>query len=145
MCEVKVVQRPIVITIIVIVNIFGWITTEGMWAVLHLTHKIPSISDMHSFFEQSYIGLVNGFTIADAIWSNLTLLISIVGLWKMKAWGWTAAIMANIIWLYTMTFTIVRDILVIITPAMIFFTFFATFALFSTIYLWKTRYLFWRN
>ncbi|HYE12771.1 MAG TPA: hypothetical protein VEF53_21640 [Patescibacteria group bacterium] len=146
MSEMKATQkRPAWVTVIVIVNVFGWITTEGMWVVLHLTNKIPAISVMNSFFERSYIGLVNGFTIADAIWSNLSLLFSIVGLWKMKAWGWAAAIMANTIWLYSMTFTIVRDLLVTITPAMIFFSFFAIFALVSTIYLWNNRYLFWQN
>lgn len=138
-------KRPRVVTVIIIINILGWITTEGMWFMLHITHQIPPVASMHSYFEKSYIGLANGFTVADAVWSNITLLISIVGLWKMENWGWTAAMMANIIWLYTSTFTIVRDLLVSITPAMIFFSVFAFLALLSTIYLWKTRYLFWHN
>lgn len=138
-------KRPTGVTIIVIINILGWITTEGMWLMLHVSHQIPSVSAMNSFFERSYIGLVNGFTVADAVWSNITLLISIFGLWKMKDWGWTAAIMANIIWLYTMTFTTVRDLLVTITPGMIFFSIFALFAIISTLYLWKIRYLFWHD
>lgn len=136
-------KRPVGVIIIVILNILGWVTTEGMWLMLHVTHQIPSVSAMHSYFEKSYIGLVNGFTVSDAIWSNITLLLSIVGLLKMKNWGWTAAMMANTIWLYTMTYTIVRDLLVTITSAMIFFSVFAFFALISTIYLWKKRYLFW--
>jgi len=135
--------RPFGVTVIVMVNIFGWVTTEGLWAFLHLTNKIPAINEMNSYFEKSYIGLVNGFTIADLIWSNLTLLLSIFGLWKMKSWGWTAALMANTIWLYTMTFSLVRDFLLTLTGTTLFFIFFALFAFVSTIYLWRKRALFW--
>jgi hypothetical protein len=100
---------------------------------------------MDSFWEKSYIGLVNGFTAADAIWSNITIIAAILRLWKMKLWGWTAAMMSNTIWIYTMTFTFVRDIMVQITFGMIFFSVFALFAIVSTIYLWHIRRLFWRE
>ena len=137
-------KRPTTVTVIVIVNLIGWLTTEGIWVFLHLTGQIPAIESMGSFWEKSYIGLVNGFTVADAVWSNLTLLISIIGLWKMKDWGWTAAMMANTIWFYSMTFTLVRDIATGLTPATIFFSFFMAFATFSTVYLWKNRKFFWQ-
>jgi hypothetical protein len=107
----------------------GWLTTEGIWAYLHFTGQIPPVSAMGSFWERSYIGLVNGFTVADAVWSNLTLLFSIIG-------GWTAAIMANTIWFYSMTFTFVRDLMVGLTGATVFFLFFMAFAAVSTVYLW---------
>lgn len=136
-------KRNTVITIIVIVNIFGWITTEGIWAFLHFSNQIPPIASASSYWEKSYIGLVNGFTAADAIWSNLTLLFSIIGLWRMKDWGWTAALMANTIWFYSMTFTLVRDLMVGMTGATIFFLFFVAFAAFSTVYLWLKRDMFW--
>jgi hypothetical protein len=133
------------VTIIVVINILGWITTEGVWAYFHFSGQIPEINSAYSYWEQAYIGLINGFTAADAIWSNLTLLISIIGLWRMKPWGWTAAMMANTIWLYSMTFTLVRDIYTQFTAGTIFFLFFAGFAIFSTIYLWIKRELFWEK
>lgn len=135
--------RPKLVTLIVIVNIIGWLTTEGVWIYFHLSGQIPHIDVANSYWEAAYIGLVNGFTTADAIWSNLSLLLSIIGLWHMKAWGWTAAIMANTIWLYSMTFTLVRDLYIGLTAGTAFFLFFAAFAIFSTIYLWKVRDLFW--
>lgn len=136
------VERPSMVTVIVIVNIIGWFTTEGIWVYLHLTGQIPPIESANSYWEMAYIGLINGFTTADAIWSNLSLLFSIIGLWRMKAWGWLAAIMANTIWLYSMTFSLVRDLYIGLTPATAFFLIFAVFAGFSTVYLWKERHLF---
>lgn len=138
-------KRPIGVTVIVFVNILGWLTTEGIWVYLHLSGRIPPVESMGSFWEQSYIGLVNGFTVADAIWSNLTLLFSIIGLWRMRDWGWTAALMANTIWFYSMTFTLIRDLTTGLTGATIFFLFFMAFAAFSTVYLWLSRGLFWNR
>jgi hypothetical protein len=145
MKERKIIKRPKGVTAVIVFCVFGWITTEGLWAYLHITDQIPAISSMNSFWERSYIGLVNGFTAADAIWSNLTIIVAIVGLWKMKPWGWTAAIMSNTIWVYTMTFTLVRDLMVTITFGMVFFLFFAFLAIISTIYLWRIRKVFWNN
>jgi hypothetical protein len=135
--------RPVIVTLIVFVNIFGWLTTEGVWVYLHASGQIPPASGMENYFSRAYIGLVNGFTIADAIWSNLTLLLSIFGLWKMKDWGWITAMMANTIWFYSMTFTFVRDLTTGLTGFTVFFLFFMAFAMFSSIYLWKNRRLFW--
>lgn len=139
----KTMKRPAGVNAIIIFGILGWITTEGLWAYLHITHQIPAIASMNSYWEKSYIGLVNGFTMADAIWSNITILASIIGLWKMKTWGWTAAMMSNTIWVYTMTYTMVRDIMVKVTFGMVFFSVFALGAMVSTVYLWQKRRLFW--
>lgn len=135
--------RPGLVTAIVAVNVLGWISTEGVWVYFHMTDQIPSVASMASYWERAYIGLVNGFTVADAIWSNLFLLVSIVGLWRMTTWGWTAALMANTIWLYSMTFTLVRDLAIGLTGGTVFFLVFAAFAVFSTVYLWMRRDLFW--
>ncbi|REL37749.1 hypothetical protein DYD21_08180 [Rhodohalobacter sp. SW132] len=140
--EISVVRPPLV-SVIVIVNSIGWITTLGIWIYFHLTGKIPSVDSMNSYWERAYIGIVHGFTVADAIWSNILLLASVIGLWKMKSWGWTAALMANSIWFYSMTVTFVRDFHTMFTTGTFFFLFFAFFALFSTAYLWIKRDLFW--
>lgn len=137
-------KRPAIVSLIAIVNIIGWITTEGAWIYMHASGQIPSPTEMETYWAKAYIGLVHGFTTADAIWSNLTLLFSIIGLWKMKDWGWTAAIMANTIWFYSMTFTLVRDFTTGLTGFTLFFLFFMIFAGFSTIYLWINRRLFWK-
>lgn len=138
-------KRPVFVTVIVVVNALGWLTTEGVWVYFHTTGQIPPIDPAHSYWERSYVGLVHGFTVADAVWSNLTLLASIVGLWRMRSWGWTAALMANTIWVYSMTFTLVRDMYVGLTAGTIFFLFFAAFAMVSTVYLWRTRRWFWHE
>lgn len=100
---------------------------------------------MNSYWERVYIKLIQGFTTADAIWSTLFLLVSIIGLWKMKEWGRTAAFMANTIWFYSMTFTLVRNLTTGLTGPTIFSLFFMAFAAFSTVYLWIHRGLFWKQ
>jgi hypothetical protein len=80
--------------------------------------------------------------VADAARSNATLLVSIIGLIKMKPWGWVPAFMATTIWLYTMTFALVRDLHTEITLGTLFLLPFAAFAVFSTVYLWIRRDLF---
>lgn len=136
-------KRPFPVSIIVFVNLVGWISTLGVWIYFHVTGRIPSFNLLNSYWENAYLGIVHGFSIADAIWSNIFLLASVIGLWKMKSWGWTAALMANTIWLYSMTVTFVRDLNTMFTAGTLFFLFFAVFALFSTIYLWIRRDLFW--
>lgn len=135
-------KRPLMVTLIVIINAMGWLATIGLWLFLRVTQVVPRVEDMNSYWEKSYVGLINGFQVADFLWSNLALLISLIGLWKMRFWGWVAAIMANTIWIYSMTFTLVRDIYVQITYGMVFFLFFAFFSFYSTYYLLKHRILF---
>jgi len=61
----------------------------------------------------------------------------------MNPWGWTAAVMAKTIWLYSMIFSLVRDAFPSLTAGTVFFLFFAAFAVFITDYLWQKRRLFW--
>lgn len=135
--------RPLTVTVIVVVSAFGWLATEGYWLYLHLTEQIPAITETMSYWERSYLGLARGFAAADLIWSNLALVVSVIGLWRMRAWGWTAAMMANTIWIYTSTFTLVRDLYVGITGGMVFFLAFALFAVWATVVLWRERARFW--
>ena len=79
---------------------------------------------------------------ADRLWSKALLLASVVGLWSLRPWGWTTALMANAIWTYSMTVAIVRDLLTQVTMGMLFFVPFALFALGSSVYLWRQRQLF---
>ena len=65
---------PVLVKAIVIVNILGWLSIEGVWIYLRLNGQIPAIHEMDSCWEKAYIGLVKGFTVADAVWSNIFLL-----------------------------------------------------------------------
>lgn len=56
--------------------------------------------------------------------------------------GW---LMANTIWVYSMTFTLARDLYVGLTTGTVVFLFFAVFALASTAYLWVRRTWFWQE
>lgn len=65
------IPRPPLVSFIVFVNLIGWITTLGVWVYFHLAGKIPSVDSMNSYWERAYIGVVYGFTVADAVWSNI--------------------------------------------------------------------------
>jgi hypothetical protein len=80
--------------------------------------------------------------IGDIAFSAPLLLLGTIGLWKPHAWGWTAAQMVNILWIYSMTI-IMRDDYTSFSPGGLLFTPFVPAAVWSMIYLWKQRRLFW--
>ena len=136
-------KRPLGVTIVAGVNALGWFATLGFWLALHLEQRIPVQAAATSYWEHAYVGTIRGFAVADSLWSNALLLASVVGLWSLRPWGWTTALMANAIWIYSMTVAIVRDLLTQVTAGMVFFVPFALFALGSSVYLWRQRQRFW--
>jgi len=81
-----------------------------------------------------------GFLIADLIWAVPMLIISVPGLLKLSSWGWTAAQMANILWMYSLTSLWVRDLYIgLISPGDYLFLPFALFSIWSAYYLWLHR------
>lgn len=131
--------RPAAVVAIVVVAAVGWVTTVSPWVWVHLSDQLPAPSVGASYWERSFLGLVRGLATVDAIWSNLFLAAGAIGLCRMRAWGWTAMLMGNAIWLYTATFTVMRDLYVGVTDATLFFLPFTLFALGSSVYLWRRR------
>jgi hypothetical protein len=84
-----------------------------------------------------------GFLIGDIAFSAPLLLLATIGLWKPRAWGWTAAQMVNIVWVYSMTIIILRDTYTSFSPGGMLFIPFVPAAVWSMFYLWKQRELFW--
>ncbi len=81
-----------------------------------------------------------GFLIADLLWAVPILILSIPGLLKLKSWGWLAAQLANVLWVYSLTALWIRDLYTgAITPGDIIFLPFAVFSIWSAYYLWLNR------
>jgi hypothetical protein len=84
-----------------------------------------------------------GFLIGDIAFSAPLLLLATIGLWKPRSWGWTAAQMVNILWVYSMTIVLLRDAYTSFSPGGMLFLPFVPAAAWSMFYLWKRRELFW--
>ena len=119
---------------------------NGIAALLHTIFwilafiRLPSISVQNTVAEKINLATTYGFGIADLIWSVPLLFIGSIALWKNKLIGWLAAHLANVLYWYSFTLIIVRDLHSnSISPGTIIFLPFALFAFWAAYYLWKVR------
>ena len=134
-------NRPIGIIVIVIINLFAAILTITFWSLIL---KLLFLTNQNTIDKLS-LGSTLGFLIADLIWAIL-LLLSAFGLWKLKFWGWVAAQMVNILWIYSMTVIWVRDLYSnMISPGTFIFSPFIVFSFWAIIYLFKVKDIFINN
>jgi hypothetical protein len=127
---------------IVFINSFAFILTALFW--LLVWQKLSSPSPVQLFFDKGSRASMYGFMLADVIWALPLLLLSVIGLRRKKLWGWTAAQMVNILWLYSITAVWVRDInlLARLAPGSIIFFPFALLSFWQCWYLWRKKNLF---
>jgi hypothetical protein len=119
---------------------------NGIAALLHTIFwlfafiRLPSISAQSTAAEQINLATTYGFGIADLIWSVPLLLIGSIALWKNNLIGWLAAHLANVLYWYSFTIIILRDLSSnSISPGTILFLPFALFSFWAAYHLWKIR------
>ena len=134
--------RPVGVSVIVVITLVGWLGMAVFWATLYVTDRIPSFDAVTTQWERSFVALVYGFSAADWVWTQLLSLAAIVGLWRLRAWGWTAAMMLNALWVYIMTFRLVHDLVAGVALGTAVFGLFGVYCLVATFYLWRKRALF---
>ena len=126
------------ITVIAVVNGFGAILTVAFWALVFV--RVFAADDLPAQLDTGSLATTFGFMIGDLTWALILLILSVVGLWRMRAWGWLIAQMVNILWLYSMTVIWCRDTHGgIISPGAILFLPFVPFSLWALRYLWNVR------
>lgn len=129
------------ITLIAVVNGFAALLHLLFWIVAF--NRLPSISSVNGVAGQINLATTYGFGIADFIWSVPLLLIGSLALWKYKPIGWLAANLANVLYWYSLTVIIIRDLSShSLSPGTILFLPFTLFAFWATYYLWKVRGLY---
>jgi hypothetical protein len=136
-------KRPKAVAFLAIINGLAFILTLVFWLAVLLKKIVPPPNELTVLSERANAATTYGFAIGDLIWSTPLLLLSCVGLWRMRFWGWTAAQMTNALWIYSMTVVLIRDFYTTLSPGGILFTPFALIAFWATYYLWKRRELFW--
>ena len=127
-----------------IVNGIAAVLHLSFWilAFLHLSKNAP----LTNLAEKINLATVYGFGIADIIWSFTFLAFGSIGLWKMKAIGWLCAQLANVLYWYSFTVIITRDIASgRLAPGTILFLPFALFSFWAAYYLWQKRMLVFGN
>lgn len=135
-------QRPRSISIIAIINGIGLAVTILFWGMVYFKKLVPTPGDLTDTAERINAATTYGFMIGDIVWSVPLLLLAAVGLWRQRFWGWTAAQMANALWVYSMTIIWMRDAHTAASPGAYLFTPFALVAVWATYYLWHHRNLF---
>ncbi|MBN1824916.1 MAG: hypothetical protein JW958_01535 [Candidatus Eisenbacteria bacterium] len=133
--------RPRAVTVIAVVNGVAGIVTFLFWALVYarLFRGAP-IED--PAIRASASGTL-GFLVGDLVWAVPLLFAAAAGVRRLRVWGRDAALMANVLWVYSMTVIWVRDLHAgSVSPGALLFTPFAIFAVWATAYLWKKRNLF---
>jgi hypothetical protein len=119
---------------------------NGVAAMLHLLFwilaiiKLPALSRAVNIEQKINLATVYGFGIADLIFSVPFLLAGAFLLWKIKIQGWLAAQIANVLYWYSFTVILSRDISSgALAPGTIIFLPFALFSIWAAYHLWQVR------
>jgi hypothetical protein len=103
------IQRPAAVTFLVIVNGFALVLTVLFWSVVWLKRLVPAPGGLTTLIERANAATTYGFMAGDLIVSAPLLLLAALGLRRLRFWGWTAAQLANVLWIYSMTVIWIRD------------------------------------
>lgn len=132
---------PTGIKIISILNFIAALLHLVFWTLAFTRLQSP-FSDI-PFLEKANLATTYGFGIADLVWSFPLLIVGSVWLWKLKLLGWAASQMCNVLYWYSFTVIIFKDMITkTITPGTIIFLPFCLIAFWSAFYLWKKRKIF---
>jgi hypothetical protein len=136
-------RRPFGVTFLAVVNGIALVFTLLFWGTIAFKKLVPFPSNVVIVSERANAAVTWGFLIGDMIFSAPLLFLAARGLWRPSPIGWTAAQMANILWLYSMTVVLMRDAFTVLSPGGVLFLPFAFVAVWAIFYLWKERDLFW--
>jgi hypothetical protein len=130
--------RPRAITAIAIVNTIAALLTVAFWGFVFV--RVFATDTPPAELDAGSLSTTFGFMVADLSWATAVLIVSVVGLLRLRPWGWLAAQMVNILWLYSMTVIWSRDIHGgRISPGAILFLPFVPFSIWALLSLWKHR------
>ncbi|MBN2364846.1 MAG: hypothetical protein JXL67_01670 [Calditrichaeota bacterium] len=131
-------MRSKTITVIAVVNAVGAILTAVFWSLVFF--RIFAAEHLPPELDAGSVSTTFGFMVADLLWALLLLVVSVIGLWQLRPWGWLAAQMINILWIYSMTVIWCRDIDGgHVSPGAILFLPFVPFAVWAIFALWRKR------
>jgi hypothetical protein len=122
-----------------VVNAVGFILTLLFWGLVFFRHVIPYPGELGTQAEKANAAVTYAFMISDGLYSLPLLFLSAIGLWRGTVWGWLSCQMVNVLWIYSMTVILIRDVNSTISPGGILFTPFALVSIWGIPYLWMKR------
>ncbi len=126
------------ISAIAIVNAAGAVMTAAFWALVYFRVFAPGAPPAAQ--DAGAMSATFGFMAGDLTWALALQALSAAGLWRMRTWGWLAAQMVNILWLYSMTVIWCRDAHAgALSPGAVLFLPFVPFSLWALRRLWVVR------
>ena len=132
---------PFGVKLIIGVNILAIIVTCSFWLLVYF--KLFHTPQLNVSLEKSALASTFGFMIADLLYAVPCLILSLSGLYKLNFNGFIFAQAANILWFYSVTAVLIRDIYMAnLTPGDFVFMPFVIFSTWAAVYLWKQKKLF---
>jgi len=130
--------RPRGVTTIAVINSIGAFLTVAFWGFVFV--RVFAVEVPPPGLDRGSLSTTFGFMIGDLTWASVLLIVSVIGLRRMRDWGWLAAQMVNILWLYSMTVIWCRDIHYdSISPGAVLFSPFIPCSVWAMRYLWNSR------
>ena len=132
------IERSFGIKLIAVINGIAAVLHLLFWifAFFHLSKSVPQ----NNIAEKANLGTSFGFGLADVIWSITLLTVGSINLWNMKQSGWLAAQFANVLYWYSLTVILTKDLITSsISPGTILFLPFGIFSFWAAYYMWKFR------
>ncbi len=130
------------IQIIATVNAVAAAVTLAFWSAVYL--RLFAGQGIADAVGRAAAAATLGFLVGDIVWALPLLILSVPGVWRRRAWGWLAAQMVNVLWVYSMTVVWVRDAYAgTLSPGGLMFAPFAVFAMWAAVHLWRVRDEFW--
>ena len=126
------------IKLIAMVNGIAALLHFVFWIVVLL--RLPRLWTVDAGAERTDLIVTYGLGAADLLWSVPLLLVGSLWLYRGSEIGWLAAQMANLLYWYSFTFILVRELSAhSIRPGTLLFSPFALFSVWSAWYLWQVR------
>jgi len=130
--------------LVAVVNVAGAALTLVFWGLAVL--RLPPPWRVTAASERLNVATTYAFGAADLVWAVPLLVLSARGLWRRTALGWTLAQAVNILWLYSLSVIVLRDLLAgTLSPGTLLFLPFALFAAWAAVALWRERAAYWRG
>lgn len=130
------------VTFLAAVNAVGLVMTLLFWGFVFVKRLVPLPGSLAGAADRANAAVTYGFMIGDVAYSAPLLLAAVMGLWRLKSWGWLAAQVASALWIYSMTVILFRDAYTRLSPGGLVFLPFAAVSVWAIPYLWRRRALF---
>ncbi len=137
-------KRNKMIAAIAIFQLLAWVLYLIQNITAYLQFNLSEASVAVSFLMKMGLAFVHVFSQVHFIWFTLSSVLGIVGLMNVKSWGWAMALITNSLYIFIILTAYYEKTFSDNPFEKISLTFLIIFLIFSSIYLWVKRFVFWK-